>query len=114
MILGSQQQWISRKRAARRHDRRRLVRVYVGCAGAVPEPSAAGAEPRVSVVDQAPVIAAKPYLVIDDVGRYALRVPLVAKDVVGAARCAVPRRAVLRDVPFEGVFVAEGCTPRGP
>ena len=76
--------------------------VYVGCAGAVPEPSAAGAEPRVSVVDQAPVIAAKPYLVIDDVGRYNMRVPLVAKDVVGAAL-----DAPYRDVPFESVFVAD-------
>ena len=103
LVLGSQQQWISRN-----IDLRGIAtggawsNVYVGCAGAVPEPSAAGAEPRVSVVDQAPVVAAKPYLVIDDVGRYALRVPLVAKDVVGAAL-----DAPYRDVPFESVFVAD-------
>ncbi len=48
------------------------------------------------------MIAAKPYLVIDDVGRYTLRVPLVAKDVVGAAL-----DSPYRDVPFESVFVAD-------
>ena len=103
LVLGSQQQWISRNVDLRGATTGGAwSNVYVGCAGAVPEPSAAGAEPRVSVVDQAPVVAAKPYLVIDDVGRYALRVPLVAKDVVGAAL-----DAPYRDVPFESVFVAD-------
>ena len=103
LVLGSQQQWISRN-----VDLRGITsggawsNVYVGCAGALPAPSAAGAEPRVSVVDQAPVIAAKPYIVIDDVGRYTLRVPRVAKDVVGAAL-----DSPYRDVPFESVFVAD-------
>ena len=103
LVLGSQQQWISRN-----VDLRGITsggawsNVYVGCAGAVPEPSAAGAEPRVSVIDQAPVVAAKPYIVIDDVGRFALRMPLVAKDVVGAAL-----DAPFREIPFERVFVAD-------
>ena len=102
LILGSQQQWISRNSQMNGATGGAWSNVYVGCAGAVPEPSAAGAEPRVSVVDQAPVVAAKPYLVIDDVGRYALRVPLVAKDVVGAAL-----DAPFREIPFERVFVAD-------
>jgi hypothetical protein len=102
LVLGSQQQWISRNSQMNGATGGAWSNVYVGCAGAAPEPSAAGAEPRVSVVDQAPVIAAKPYIVIDDVGRYTLRVPHVAKDVVGAAL-----DAPYRDVPFEGVFVAD-------
>merc|ERR1719399_2217110 len=89
LILGSQQQWINRNVDLRGATTGGAwSNVYVGCAGAVPEPSAAGAEPRVSVVDQAPVIAAKPYIVIDDVGRYLLRVPLVAKDDAGGMRLA--------------------------
>ena len=48
------------------------------------------------------MVAAKPYIVIDDVGRYALRVPLVARDVVGAAL-----DAPFREIPFESVFVAD-------
>ena len=102
LILGSQQQWISVNVQMNGATGGAWSNVYVGCAGAVPGPAAAGVEPRVSVVDQAPVVAAKPYLVIDDVGRYALRVPLVAKDVVGAAL-----DAPYRDVPFESVFVAD-------
>ena len=93
---------LAQHRSARRYDRRRLVQRLRGLRRGRAGPSAAGAEPRVSVVDQAPVIAAKPYLVIDDVGRYTLRVPLVAKDVVGAAL-----DAPYRDVPFERVFVAD-------
>ena len=70
-VLGSQQQWISRNVQMNGATGGAWSNVYVGCAGAVPEPSAAGAEPRVSVVDQAPVVAAKPYIVIGGVGRYA-------------------------------------------
>mmetsp|Transcript_10211 Transcript_10211/g.27114 ORF Transcript_10211/g.27114 Transcript_10211/m.27114 type:complete len:596 (+) Transcript_10211:167-1954(+) len=103
LVLGSQQQWISRNVQMNGATGGAWSNVYVGCAGGVPEPSAAGAEPRVSVVDQAPVVAAKPYLMIDEAtGKYSLRVPLVAKDVVGAAL-----DAPFREIPFEGVFVAD-------
>ena len=105
LILGRSSSGFPERADERRTTGGAWSNVYVGCAGAVPEPSAAGAEPRVSVVDQAPVVAAKPYIVIDDVGRYALRVPLVAKDVVGAAL-----DAPYRDVPFESVFVADAST----
>jgi hypothetical protein len=106
LVLGSQQQWISRNVDLRGATTGGAwSNVYVGCAGAVPEPSAAGAEPRVSIVDQAPVVAAKPYLVIDEAtGKFSLRVPLVAKDVVGAAL-----DSPYREIPFESVFVADAA-----
>jgi len=107
LILGSQQQWISRNA-----DLRGLTsggawsNVYVGCTGPC-APSGGSItdqirEPRVSVVKKTPVIAAKPYIVIDDVGKYALRVPHVAKDVVGAVL-----DAPYREIPFESVFLAD-------
>ena len=95
LILGSQQQWISERADERRNRRRRWSNVYVGCAGAVPEPSAAGAEQRVSVVDQAPVIAA------EALPRHRRRRPLLSEGAARGqgrrrrgARRAVPRRAV--------------------
>ena len=51
------------------------------------------------------MVAAKPYLVIDEAtGKFSLRVPLVAKDVVGAAL-----DSPYREIPFESVFVADAA-----
>ena len=103
LVLGSQQQWLNRNVELRGGATGGAwSNVYVGCAGSVPEPSAPGVEPRVSVVEAAPVIAAKPYIVIDATGKYSLLVPRVEKHSVGAGL-----DAPYREVPFERVFVAD-------
>ncbi|KAH8056464.1 hypothetical protein JL722_7298 [Aureococcus anophagefferens] len=99
--FGSQQQWASRNVAVGRGATGGAWSlVYVGCEG-VGASSAPGVEPRASVVPTTPLVAEKPFVVVDG-ETYALRVPEMKR---GAAGYAFDEPS--RDVPFERVFVAD-------
>ena len=100
--FGSQQQWASRNVAVGAGSTGGAWSlVYVGCEG-VGASSAPGVEPRASVVRTTPLVAEKPFVVVDDGETYALRVPEMKR---GAAGYAFDEPS--RDVPFERVFVAD-------
>jgi hypothetical protein len=71
-VPGSQQQWISRNCGWNRWDGGVWNIVFVGS-----EPAPTGTWPArpFTVVDHTPVIAEKPYLNLDDAGKYFVRVP---------------------------------------
>mmetsp|Transcript_24013 Transcript_24013/g.72021 ORF Transcript_24013/g.72021 Transcript_24013/m.72021 type:complete len:635 (+) Transcript_24013:239-2143(+) len=104
LVLGSQQQWLSRNVDLKgRPTGGAWSNVFVGCKGAL-APSPAGVEPRVSVVETAPVVAAKPYVAVNADGTYVLRIPHVRRDAAGAGL-----DAPADEVPFEEVFVADAA-----
>ena len=75
--LGSQQQWISRNSDAAKWGSAVWNGVFVGCAGA---PSA---WPTNTSIPKTPLIAEKPYLLVDGSGNYYVMDPAFRKDSTG-------------------------------
>ena len=74
---GSQQQWFSRNAAWGSWTGANWNMVFVGVAN---PPAGRWPEPPYTVIDRTPVIREKPYLFLDEAGRYFIRVPPLARE----------------------------------
>lgn len=107
--FGSQQQWVTRDSTFRSGmDGGAWSLVFVG----VDFQNAANAsrtrartldKPALSVVDKSPIIAEKPFICIDDGGKYSLMVPKYKTNSCGAT---LPQQELVEEFGFEKVFVA--------
>src|ERR1700677_234713 len=77
VTAGSQQQWLSRNSQFGKWSNAVWNMVFVGT------PGAPSAWPGYTEVDKTPLIAEKPYLVVDNSGRYWVMVPALKRDSAG-------------------------------
>jgi len=110
--MGIQQQWMSRNSDLGSPDFNVMGgswnTVFVGCTGAPPAKYPVGDDPSVGVINEpaTPVIAEKPFITIDNVGKYFLQIPAVKRRSVGYDANLSPLEAGAQSVPFSNVFVA--------
>ena len=94
VIPASQQQWLSRNSTWGSWKNAVWNMVFVGCENA---PGDTFPEPAYTVIDKTPVIREKPYLCLDDSGKFAVFVPALQHDTRGISWA---------NGPTEGKFLA--------
>ncbi|MFD0203427.1 MULTISPECIES: hypothetical protein [Saccharothrix] len=103
VVNGSQQQWLTRNSELGSWSNGVWNQVFSGVAGAPDD--AAFPNPPYTTLDTTPVSREKPYLFVDDKGRYNVRVPSAQKNTSGVswANGQTPGRTV----PLSDFFVAK-------
>ncbi|MFE2753039.1 hypothetical protein ACFXGA_13690 [Actinosynnema sp. NPDC059335] len=103
VVNGSQQQWLTRNSELGSWSNGVWNQVFSGVAGA-PDDSAFP-NPPYTTLDTTPVSREKPYLFVDDKGRYNVRVPAARKNTSGVSWADGPTPG--RTIPLSEFFVAE-------
>ena len=88
IVPASQQQWLSRNSKWSSWNNAVWNMVFVGCVNA---PAGKFPNPPCTVVDRTPVIREKPYLYVDDSGRYFVFVPALQTSTQGVSWSAGPQ-----------------------
>jgi hypothetical protein len=101
VVSGSQQQWLSRNCQWGRWDGGVWNMVFVGCEN---PPFGEWPDRPYTVIEKTPLIREKPYLVIDDAGRYSLRVPALNRASQGTTWGN--GRTPGADVPLDQFYIA--------
>lgn len=102
VINGSQQQWLIRNSEIAGWSNGVWNQVFSGVVGA---PDDAGfPDPPYTTVDQTPVSREKPYLYVDDEGRYNVRVPAAQRDTSGISWGAGETAG--RSIPITDFYIA--------
>lgn len=110
--MGTQQQWIARNSDLGSPEHATMGgqwnTVFVGCSGVPASRFPIGDDPSAGVTNEphTPVVAEKPYITIDNEGRYWLQVPPVKRFSVGSDEQHTPKDTGAESVPFSNVFVA--------
>jgi hypothetical protein len=101
-INGSQQQWLTRNSEVTSWSNGVWNQVFSGVVGA---PDDAGfPDPSYTTIDETPVSREKPYLFVDDDGRYNVRVPSAQTDTSGTSW--VDAETAGRSIPITEFFIA--------
>jgi hypothetical protein len=82
VVPASQQQWLARNSAWGSWQNAVWNMVFVGCKSA---PAQTFPDPPYTVVDQTPVVREKPYLYVDELGKYAIFVPALTFNAHGVS-----------------------------
>jgi hypothetical protein len=108
IFAGSQQQFLARNTSMSGWQGGIWNMVFLGCIGApasncgeVPPPFI----PPSTTIQETPLIAEKPYIMIDNEGLYSLVIPGIEKNKIGPSLSASDTQIV----PFEKVYVASPC-----
>ncbi|GAB6165329.1 hypothetical protein JCM19992_13290 [Thermostilla marina] len=101
VVPASQQQWLSRNSAWQDWTNAVWNMVFVGCENA---PENTFPEPAYTVIDRAPLIREKPYLFIDEGGRFRVFVPALQKDRKGVSWRNAPTPG--ESLPLEAFYIA--------
>ncbi|KAK8062753.1 hypothetical protein PG997_014850 [Apiospora hydei] len=109
VLPGSQQQWLSRNCSWGSWANGVWNMVFVGC-GNAPSGNNWPTDPY-TTVDRTPLVREKPYLYVDDAGRYAVFVPALQRDTQGPS-WTEGRHTPGRSIPVEGgeFHVAQSAT----
>src|SRR5207253_7149889 len=99
---GSQQQWLSRNVEGGRWVGGSWNMVFVGVTN---PPPGEWPEKPYTVLERTPVIAEKPYLCLDDAGRFIVRVPPLQKDGIRGVSWRSGAAATHRAIPI-GQFLS--------
>lgn len=110
--MGTQQQWMSRNCDLGTPDHETMGgqwnQVFVGCTEVPAARFPFGDDPSagISNIPATPVIAEKPFITIDNDGKYWLHIPPVRWLSVGSDASHTPMETGAESVPFSNVFVA--------
>lgn len=103
VVSGSQQQWLTRNSEVAGWSNGVWNQVFAGVVGA---PDDAGfPNPPYTTVDETPVSREKPYLYVDDDGRYNVRVPAVQRDSRGVSWA--DGETAGRSIPITDFYIAQ-------
>ena len=105
VVPASQQQWLSRNSKWGDWSNGVWNMVFVGCENT---PSGAFPDPPYTVVGQTPIIREKPYLYVDNLGKYAVFVPVLQTNTHGASwfNGSTPGTAI----PLDQFYIAQPST----
>jgi hypothetical protein len=107
VVPASQQQWLSRNSKWSQWTNGVWNMVFVGCTNA---PGGAFPNPPYTVVNRTPVIREKPYLYVDDAGRYCVFVPALQTNTQGVSWAAVSTPG--KSIPIDRFYIAQPSTAR--
>jgi hypothetical protein len=97
---GSQQQWLAHNSKFNQWNKWNWNQVFVGCEGA---PDGNFPEPPYTVLDKAPLVSGKPYLMFEN-GQYAVMVPDLRKDTSGVSWEKTPTPG--KTIPISQFYIA--------
>jgi hypothetical protein len=103
VVNGSQQQWLTRNSTVESWSNAVWNQVFSGVTGAPSE--AAFPDPPYTTVANTPVSREKPYLYVDDAGRWFVRVPSARQNTSGVSWANGPTPG--RSVPLSDFYIAE-------
>lgn len=106
-INGSQQQWLTRNSSVAGWSNGVWNQVFSGVEGAPSE--ATFPDPPYTTLETTPVSREKPYLFVDDQGRYNVRVPAARTQTRGTSWAA--GQTAGRTIPITEFFIAKPSTP---
>ncbi|MEU7532464.1 hypothetical protein AB0A74_42495 [Saccharothrix sp. NPDC042600] len=107
VVNGSQQQWLTRDSEVAGWSNGVWNQVFSGVEGAPAD--TAFPNPPYTTLDRTPISREKPYLFVDDAGRYQVRVPQARRDTRGVSWADGPTAG--RTVPLTDFFVAKPTDP---
>ncbi|MDY0910050.1 adenylyl cyclase [Microbacterium sp. CFBP9034] len=103
VVSGSQQQWLTRNSEVAGWSNAVWNQVFSGVVGAPDD--AAFPNPPYTTIDETPVSREKPYLYVDDDGRYNVRVPAAQQNTRGVSWADGPTEG--RSIPITDFFIAK-------
>ncbi len=105
LVPASQQQWLSRNSKWGSWSNAVWNMVFVGCENT---PPATFPDPPYTIIDKTPIIREKPYLYMDDAGKYCVFVPALETNTRGVTWANGPTKGT--SIPLDQFYIAQPAT----